>query len=213
MAPSAAPPPPHPCLPSSSSQGSSAVVTAPDPVPSCVAGCGWVGSGDGDERMCPLEAEPEPPVWSSPQNARLSTARPASATTSAPSVRRACTCTRAAATRPVLRALQRPTAPWSAAVLVGVGGAAEGPDPRGRGTARRSEQGQPGWGPVPRKLTPRPPSEVSLRTFPPSGPKMPPAQGRWEGLPWGVLGRERRRDPSSSSFFPSSLPSCQHNVK
>lgn len=52
------------------------------------------------------------------QNARLSTVRPASATTSAPSVRRACTCTRAAAIQPVPRAPQQPTAPWSAAALV-----------------------------------------------------------------------------------------------
>jgi hypothetical protein len=79
----------------------------------------WVGGHWGmGMRGCAHSGLSQTPVWSCPQDARLSTARPASATTSAPSVRKACTCTRAAAIQPVLRAPLRPTAPWSAAVLV-----------------------------------------------------------------------------------------------
>ena len=80
----------------------------------CVGG--W--AQDEGRGLSGAEPEPPPPVWPSPQNARLSTARPASATTSAPSVRRACTCTKAAATLPVPRALRLQTAPWSAAARV-----------------------------------------------------------------------------------------------
>lgn len=113
----------------SSSQDSTAVVAAPG---HCPALCGWVGTGRG-EGPSGAETEPPPPVRPSPQNARLSTARPASATTSAPSVRRACTCIKAAATPPVPRALRLQTAPWSAAALVsrqGLGQKRGGPPQR-----------------------------------------------------------------------------------
>lgn len=116
----------------------SAGITALDPRPALSVGGRHGGCWDGDEGRL----SQRPPLWSSPQNARLSTARPVSATTSAPSVRRACTCTRAAATQPAPRAPQLPTAPWSAAVLVRrVGTAGRGSRTPGGGQARESVAG------------------------------------------------------------------------
>lgn len=102
-----------------------------------------------------------PPLWSSPQNARLSIARPASATTSVPSVRRACTCTRAAATQTVPRALQLPMAPQNAAVLVRHHGRC---DQRVQGPRRRAAR-ECGLGAVQRKLTAPSPATTTLWGF------------------------------------------------
>lgn len=79
--------------------------------------CGWVWMG-GLWAWWLRGGELSISILPCPQNARSSTARPASAIISAPSVRRACICTRAAAIPPVPRALRLPTAPWSAAALV-----------------------------------------------------------------------------------------------
>lgn len=143
-----------------------------------------------------------PPLSSSPQNARLSTARPASATTSAPSVRRACTCTRDAATRPVPRALQLPTAPWSAVVLVRQAPWvlwAEGPGPLEKGGVRVRS------GALSRENLPcNHPLGFSLGLFCPLG-LSPERESRWETLPWGTPGQGRGCDPPPLPFL--HLPS------
>lgn len=147
-----------------------------------------------------------PPIWPSPQSARLSTVRPASATTSAPSVRKACTCIRAVAIRPVPRARRPPTAPWSAAVLVSLRGCY---GPRGLGPWEGAGRAcfSPTCSPSPRQ-----PCGVCPKVFLASGPKMPPASGSGReqvgGAPPGHSGVPRGdpRLPFFLSLFPPFLP-------
>lgn len=130
----------HPVLAFPPSEDSPAVMAAPGQGPDLrVGGSCLQAGGHWDQAV-----SQRPPIWPSPQSARLSTVRPASATTSAPSVRRACTCTRAAAIRPVQRARRPPTAPWSAAVLVSLQGGPVGPE----GWAPGEEQGEPTYLPT-----------------------------------------------------------------
>lgn len=129
----------HPVLAFPPSQDSPAVMAAPGQGPELGGGGCPQAGGHWDQAV-----SQRPPIWPSPQSARLSTVRPASATTSAPSVRRACTCTRAAAIRPVPRARRPPTAPWSAAVLVSLQGGPVGPE----GWDPGEEQGEPTYLPT-----------------------------------------------------------------
>lgn len=146
-----------------------------------------------------------PPIWPSPQSARLSTVRPASATTSAPSVRKACTCIRAVAIRPVPRAQRPPTAPWSAAVLVSLWGC-YGP----RGLGPREGAGRACLSPT---CSPSPDSPVGFvpRFFWPLDQRclQPQAQAESSGrAPLGHSGVPRGdlHFPFFLSLFPPFLP-------